>query len=246
MKQLNHFDRIYDYAEGQMDAGQQAAFEAELSANAGLRAEYDAFLASQKAMEFLAFDELGNMAKDVKPVAKVIPIWQRAWARAAAILLLLGIGLFWYANKEYKNEALVASYFMEPNLSPTRSEVDQRPSNLAATAFELSDLKEAIQLASSVPADSADYEDAQYVLGHAYFKNNQPGLAVSAFEKVTERSGDFESALYNRALAFIKMGEIAAAKKILSEMAENDNYSKQERASRLLKQLDSPLRCLMF
>ena len=120
MKQLNHFDRILDYAEGRMDDGQRAAFEAELSVNEGLREEYDAFRASQKALEVLAFEELGNMQGEVEKEGRAVPIWQRAWARAAAVLLLMGVGLFWYANGQYGNRSLADAYFMTPNVSSNR------------------------------------------------------------------------------------------------------------------------------
>ncbi|HFA52073.1 MAG TPA: hypothetical protein ENJ95_23905 [Bacteroidetes bacterium] len=250
MKELKHFDQIHAYAEGQMDSGQRQAFEKELTADAELRAEYDAFLASQKAMEVLAFEQLGKMMGSRSPGAgardvKVVPLWRRAWAQAAAVLLLAGAGLLWYANSQYKNELLADAYYIEPNLSPARGNGNGNLADQAAYAFESGNIEEAIRLAASADPGSSYFQDAQHILGHAYLKNGQFDLAVKAFEKVTNPEWADDSD-WHRALALLAAGRTDEAEKLLVDISNKNEEGYGKRADKLLDKLKSGWRKLVF
>ncbi|MEO1259001.1 MAG: hypothetical protein AAFZ15_09385 [Bacteroidota bacterium] len=240
MKPLNHFDRIFAYAEGQMDEGQRTAFEAELSADVGLRAEYDAYLASQKAVELLALEELANRAvKDEKKEPPIIPIWRKRWvqvAAAAAVLIAAAI-LFWPGSRSLTPPQLATKYYVAPNLSPDRNLADQNNLERSKEAYISGSMTDAIRLAGSVPPDSSDYIEAQFVLGHAYFKSNQHARSAAAFANVTMGS-DQGNAAFTRALALLLAGQTEAAKEALKVIIDKNNSSYVEEARKLWDDLD--------
>ena len=244
MKHLNHFDRIYAYAEGQMDEGQRTAFEAELLSNEELREEYDAFLASQKALEFLALEELENRTADRSssragsPNRKVVPIWRRRWMQvAAAAVILIGTTIWlWPGTSTLTPQEIAEKYYAEPNLSDLRGSTTTTTLNQAIEALEKDSLVNAIMLAGSVPEQSDDYMSARFLLGHAYFRSNFPALSAAAFAKVTSGK-DVKQAEYNRAIALCLADEKEEAMRLLTAIIERDDGDFVGKAKEVLESL---------
>lgn len=133
-KELDILENIEQYLRGRMTETERLDFEREMAADAALREEveayrrvFDGFQAArseQFADKLLQWDTDSEQAP---MTAKVVSIrrYLRPLAAAAALLLLVGIGLRWYAVKHYSNQAIVASMYVAPNLSGTMGDAGQ-------------------------------------------------------------------------------------------------------------------------
>ena len=240
---MTQFDRIESYAEGRMTAEGRAAFEAELSANAGLRAEYDAYLASQKIMEMLAFDELGKMADEhAERKIKVVPIWRKWGVAAAAAVAIIAVGLFWFAKANYGGASLADEFYAQPNLSAVRAEGGKRNKlDQAKDVFILGQYDRLISAIENIPPSDSNYMAFQFILGHAFLKNNMPGKAVAPLRRVMGSgiSETYENARWSLALALLASGQNEEALLILENIVENGTGGYPQRAEELIAHMRS-------
>lgn len=133
-KELDILEKIEQYLRGRMTETERLDFEREMAADVPLREEveayrkiFDGFQAArsdQFAEKLLQWDAESDQAATP---AKVVSIrhFLRPLAAAAALLLLVGIGLRWYAVKHYSDKAIVASMYVAPNLSGTMGDAGQ-------------------------------------------------------------------------------------------------------------------------
>ena len=59
--------------------------------------------------------------------------------------------------------------------------------------------------------ENADYSDGFYLLGNAYFADNQPEKALDAYKKCLDLSPRFTRARYNSGIIQIRLNNKAAA-----------------------------------
>ena len=146
---LKYFDQIKSYSEGSLSSVERKAFEEQLKVDEELHLEYDSYIASQKVMEVFGFDflekKLENRSKSKPKLFKLNP---KVWAIAAGIILLMGMGLFWFTNQNYGNGALVDKYYMMPNFSSTRSNGKAEALSTAADSFYKGNYGTSLQLIS--------------------------------------------------------------------------------------------------
>lgn len=240
---MSHFDRIESYAEGRMTAGARRAFEADLASDAELKAEYDAYLASQKVLEMLAFDELGKMAGEEKREAKVVPLWRRRGAVAAAAVAVLAIGLFWFADMENGNTALAEEFYAPPPPSTLRSlrfeTTDRQPLDEVQEAFELEEYGLLISAIENIPTSDSNYLHFQFLLGHAFLKNKNPGAAIAPLRRAAGSGNPnfSENAKWNLVIAHLAAGQTDTARQILTDISKNGSDGYPARAEELLTKL---------
>lgn len=187
MNELEYFDRVEAYAEGRMKAAEKQVFEKELDQNEMLRKEYEAYLASAKILDQLAFEQLRQKVAAIENRGKnrgLFPL-RRVLAIAAGLLLLLTIGSLWHYDRYFSNEALLAKYYEFPNVSGLKRAGDRALTfEEAYIAIAKKDFSTAINLLNSFPSTDPNYWEAQYILANLYLKTGQGQKAAETFERV--------------------------------------------------------------
>jgi hypothetical protein len=124
-KELDILENIEQYLRGSMTATERLDFEREMAADATLREEVEAYRRIFDGFQAARSEQFSQklLQWDAEPAqpsaAKVVSIrrFLRPLAAAAALLLMVGIGLRWYAVRHYSNEAIVESMYAAPNFS---------------------------------------------------------------------------------------------------------------------------------
>lgn len=101
MSEFKYTDRIEAYLEGRLKGEERSRFESELEVDAGLRAEYDAFVAAERAMGLMGFRAMLERAGESAPTE--LPA-KRKWLRwivpAAVLWVALLAWLLFFQKKE--------------------------------------------------------------------------------------------------------------------------------------------------
>lgn len=174
--------------------------------------------------------------------------WYRVAALAASVLLC--VGLFFYLNRaddaplSGSTEQLLAAHLSERYPSETgRGDKDAHTARKAArTAYTQERYAEATQHYQEITETERTAED-QFFLGLSYLyqKNGstQAVAALQAAQRMEEAAkGEYSQVIdWHLALAQLKNGEIAAAKRSLQQLIDGDTYVK-DKAIELLKTLE--------
>lgn len=239
---MNYFDEIEAYAQGQMTDEERKDFEGKLLVNPELKKEYDAYLASQRVLELLAYDELKNISEDKKRKVKLVSIW-RSWpAVAAAVFILFAVGLFWFAKVNYGNQNLANSFYDRPNVSDVRN-VSGELSLLNKTEidFDSGKYQAVINALENVSPTDSNYIHFQFLAGLSFLENGNNSRSILLLDKVVQ-SGNFdfyENAKWNLAIAHLSAGYLDKARGILKDISENGSGGYPAEADELLEKIDS-------
>ncbi|MCB0519030.1 MAG: hypothetical protein H6577_00905 [Lewinellaceae bacterium] len=144
MNNFNDISHIENYLLGRMPDAERKAFEAELSADALLRQEVEAY---QKIFSGFSVLKEEAFAVQVAQWAKAAPsqnhdnivpinkgatirtLWRRV-AVAASVVLLLGVAAAWWASQQYGDEKLVAAAYAPPLAAGTMGGPETQASEL--------------------------------------------------------------------------------------------------------------------
>lgn len=252
MKNLNHFDRVEAYIEGQIPAEERRQFEKELEENEDLKKEYEAYLASLQLLDELAFDALKHRAKSLENEKTSGSLsFRRAWAIAAGILLLLVAGGLGYANLFYSNEALIMAYSPGDNTlrrAHQGTEDTEHAYYIAFQAWQEGDLNSAISHLLTIPPADPAYPQAQYFLANLYLETDRPDQAIRIFEALLERNDIrfADSSEWGLVLAYLQKGDMQTLEARLEELIAQSNHPYHDEALSLKRKLDSFWRKLQW
>lgn len=245
MSDLIYFERVEAYAEGQMKAEDAAQFEKELQENNALKQEYEAYLASQKAMEGLAYDLLrAKMAKlEKKKEAKRFFIGRRMLSIAAGFLLLIAAtsGLL-YSNLSYSNQSLYADHFEFPNVSLIRGESDAESAyDNAVQAYQNKDFDTAVNELNAISAEESIYNSAQYFLGAVYLESKRPEQAASVFQNLLQKNDKRydKNVEWNLVLTYLQSGNTQEVNNRIDAILAEPNHPFANQARQLKKNMNS-------
>jgi anti-sigma factor RsiW len=132
------------YLNGKLQGPGLAAFEARLERDAAFSVEVNAYRQLQEGFQAVAGEAFINKihaweaAPQQQPALRVAA--RRPWlyrlAVAAAVLLVVGLALHWYAQANYTHTALVASYYQAPRSETTMGNGSQPGLSEVAQFFE--------------------------------------------------------------------------------------------------------------
>ena len=197
---------IEKYLEGQLDQKEQKAFQEQFGKSGSFRAKvedmkvlYDGFheLQVQNMVTEIKQWKEGNNHKINRTKGIVRRLYASPWAIAASILLIVGIGLFSYADHHYNNQKIAQKNYVPLDAQSILRGLNKMPATptkdssqvLIKNGFQAmiaGKNDEAIRLFSAVPSTDNSFSSSLFYLAHAYYKAGNYDLAVVAFSKVIE------------------------------------------------------------
>lgn len=249
MNDIQYLERIEAYLGGELSPEEHDAFEKELAENPDLKEEYDAYLLSLEVIDQMTFKNLMQKAAahEKKREARRFTISRRMLAVAACILLILGIGSFWYAGQNYSNQAVFAQHFQFPNtdnLIRGEDGEESEPVSIfreALWAYENQDLTKAVNLLASISEEAPNYNMAQYYLGNLYLESRRPKEATAAFEAFLSSPENryAEDSEWGLILAYLQKGEMETVNARLEKILTQPDHFHYDDARTLKRKLGS-------
>ncbi len=239
-------DLIDQYHQGKISRDD---FRQHLESDAELRREFELY---QEDMTLIrAAGKAALMKKAGEALAqheqkrlKIFPM-KRVLQVAAAFLILAAAWYFFSkTGAQRSGEELFATYFELP--APV-NERDGSASNSsqellwqsAMAAYSNKEFAKAIELlAPAVEQPGFPYaERGKLFLGLSYLMKNDSGQAIAVFENMSTESSYQQDATWYRALALLKMNNVAEARPVLEQIAGDQRHFKNGEAQEILKSL---------
>lgn len=226
-----YFDRIESYVEGTNPPEQKRQFEKDLEDDPSLKEEYQAYLATQRAVENLALDQVrakvAEVAQRQPETAKIFKLNRRIIAIAAGFLVLIAALTFLYGRQQYSDQNLFAQQYEAPNWSPIRgataatAQYDQ-----AILSLQKGNRKEAITGLSAIAKTDEVYANAQYTLGHLQLQEQQAADAVKTFETLRELNDKRyrENVEWFLTLAYLRAGNEIQANRQIGTILQDEKH----------------------
>ncbi len=233
---LEEEELLEQYWLGVLPATQRAAIEARLADDPAFAERARRQQTVLEGLDALRADtfaakikEWETQTEDKPKIRRLQPVWRLAVA--ASFLLVLGLGLRWYASANYGDQALLTNYYRTP-----------------ATVTNT----------MGAPETGEDRLTSAFNRAHRLMSEQQYDRAVTAFDTVrvqaaTAKVDDFtreyllDNAAFSRALALIGAdADETAIRTALEEVINDANSDYREEAERLLEQLDSFWRKVLF
>ena len=244
-------EQIKKYLTNNLTAQERNAFEQEM--------ENDPFL--MEAIEGLSMvngewsmDAINKVEEEVNSTidmkvhepkkGKVISLSFFRYAAAACIIGLLGFASFklFFVSKQLNEQAIYASYF-KPLTNPdatVRGENGLTAESQAIQAYEKEDYFEAVNAYQKLVSNNPDNVKNNLFLGISFLGTNQPKKAIEVLSKLTQSEAFHFDIKWYLALAYIKNKELQQAQLLLTNLAEQENYYKND-AQEILEKLDGKI-----
>ena len=220
------FERIESYLLDQMEDAEKATFEAEMAKDQTLAEQTEGLRSLILSSEIYGLQESMNkfhadLEEGEGKVKKLnAPFPLQRYLIAAAIGLLILIGIFSLPKGGDQNEQLFAAYFQaDPGLITSMSAGNNYAFNKAMVAYKEGKYKEAIGSWEKLYQNNPQNDSLNYFLGAAYLANAEPTKAIAYFEYVypLEESSFQQESLWYLGLAYLKAGEVEKAKEFLAK-----------------------------
>ena len=248
---MEHNDELQDYRRGRLSAEERAAVEARLQREPELTAELRRRQDLQRAIgasdaadmkaELQALEgELSGAATPVVPLRAPARHRLRIWLAAAAVLLLLGAGLWLYSQFQTATTPaeLYATYYAPyPNaLAPVvRGNEDLSPRERAMAAYEGGDYPSAAAQLAALPDATLD---TQFYQAISLLESERTGEAIQLLERLsTARFAYQPQAQWYLALANLRAERVAEARAALEALQRTDSDYRATEVAALLDAL---------
>lgn len=242
-----YFDRIESYVEGTNSAEEKREFENDLEENPDLQEEYQAYLATKKAIDEFVKEEILAKLDEIaqrKPVpeVKVLGLTRRTWAMAAGVLILIGALMFLYGHQEYSDDRLFAKQYERPSWDSNRGD---QPTNStydkAISSLQNNEVEEAADQLSKVGRDDEAYNVALYVMAHLQLQADAGEEAVETFNALKQQNDKRyqENVDWFLALAYLKVGEESMVDQQINTILQNEQHPYYQDALTLRSRLQS-------
>ncbi|NND63915.1 MAG: hypothetical protein HKN48_12065 [Flavobacteriaceae bacterium] len=233
--------RFENYLKNEMSSDERDAFEKELGNNPELASDFQNFKNTyqliQQAGRIELKETLEGFEEEMGTLSTnkgVIPLWvKRALPIAAVLIISIGIYQYYFANTGFTANEIYADYY----------EVYQAPSNLrtegqsqfvkwneAITFYNDGEFEAAAAAFKNSESEIPEYE-RNFYSGMASLAMDNPNLtsAIESFDQVLATDNDYnEQALWYKALALLRIGNLKEAKNLLYEILENESYMYQD------------------
>lgn len=164
---------------------------------------------------------------------------------AASIILLLSAG-YWGGQYYYQNDRIVATNILGDNDEELKRGASNNIEpgdkyNLGIKAYREQEYERAIELLLAAPDSTKEHVRFNLFLAKALLQSKQYQKAIYYLTQINKKGEFFEQRQWHLALAYLGVGREDKARTELSLIVEEE-WTYHEKATRLLKQLDSPLR----
>lgn len=210
------FERLEAYLDGSMEQEARVEFQKLLELEPQLQNTLSELEATRNAV--LA----GNLQKQLDGVHQKHQAANsiaeqgngKLWLRAAAVLALVGLGLF-FLLKPDKNEQLFAEYFTPASGLPTQmGTTDNYTFQDGMVDYRSEQYNEALAKWMPLLASAPNNDTLNYYMGVGHLANKSHSKATPYLQTVTqlENSKFQQDAAWYLALAYLELGEVETAK----------------------------------
>lgn len=240
MEELQYFERIEAYQDGQMSPIERQQFETDLEINEQLKSEYDAFIATTVALEWMVAEDFSKEQEDTQRNKFTLIKNKKSWiAIAASFLFLLFIGAGSFAKLNYSNETIVQDFYRSPNWTNTiRGQENETSRTKINLLLVNEDYQKLISYLEETQNDNSDYN---YLLANAYLKNKQANKAITTFQEVilSSNKDTKASAEWYLILSYLQNGDNEKAQNQLKFIIQNKHHPNYHKALELEEKLNS-------
>ena len=170
---------------------------------------------------------------------KKIPIYATVWFKAAIILIIPALSLWFYAFATYSDSHLAQSYYLQPVYEVERGNGNAQQQY--TSAFELFSNKDYYEV---LKVESNEV-DVLVLKAHAYYNLRELENALDVLDKVLNQETNDE-AEWLKINVLLNQGKVAYVRVLVDKMSLNSKHAYQKQAIKLQKDLRHPLRRLIF
>ncbi|GAB3922123.1 hypothetical protein [Larkinella terrae] len=239
---MNELERIEDYFSGRLPAEERARFETSLQTDSALAEAVAFYLAAQQAAQ----SEARNRRKaEFEKLRTETPVIRRlsalpAFALAASILLILGLGSYWLFQRQSPSAILLAEQYIQENYSHVSITMDGRSDSLQTgiSFYNAGKFREAGAVFNELVRHQPDNDRARQFAGLVALRTNQYAAAIDHFHRLSEQRDLFANpGLFLEALARLKRNQTddKARAEILLKIVVNQNLEGKAQAEKLLE-----------
>ncbi|RMG64837.1 MAG: hypothetical protein D6722_16430 [Bacteroidetes bacterium] len=229
-------ERIDAYLRGELSPAERQALEAELAADDALRVTFEAHRQLLGAIELEGARQT-LAAVMAKPLPQVRPLWARATpylAVAAAICLLM----VWAWPRQTPHRSLFETHYSPaPGLPTTLGETDALRQAEGMVAYKRGDYAGALSYWQPLLAQETASDTLRFFAGVAELGQGNAAAAADYLTPLTQKEGSAyqTDAAWYLGLAYLKLGQLPAARTVFQALAADDTYGPG--ASSLLEEL---------
>lgn len=167
-----------------------------------------------------------------------------SWLVAASLLFIISsLGLSFWANQNFSNEALIQKYSHEIDFNKIRT---SRKETIVNSKILNAYANKNYKVANILLQEQKETPSIQLQLlqGYLYLQLNEPQKAMLEFSKI-EATNDrrfIDNVKWYKVLAYLQMGEEVKSKTLLKTIIKTNKPWYEAQAKVLLKTLDHPLR----
>ena len=261
------YDIIEAYLTNELSANDRASFEGDIQSDAELRAEVERQRNLRLGLRALGIERTLLSAKahyqataspegaspemesaTVRPLARPLNTW-RYWAAAASIVLLLGVGYYFFRQQVVQGDEIAYAESFGPASSdqamkdfPTNAfPLTARPQLLDAFRnYRAGNYDRVIDQLKTLPTDKQTTYYKDYFLGLSYLANRQPAEALPLLNSARMAPGLAlrQKATWFLALAYVKDGQKNKALPMLKQISTDKANPFNDLAKRVLQKID--------
>ncbi|GAA4450291.1 hypothetical protein GCM10023189_10680 [Nibrella saemangeumensis] len=242
---MNKLERIDDYFNGRLTADEKQGFESSLQTDPDLADAVAFYLMARQAAKAESREQRLTQWNDRRQTvpARRISLWPYTTAAAACLLLLLGLGWYFFTGQNQPPTAteLADTYITQKyNQLPASMSGSADSLALGVNAYRKQQYTKADSIFSALLESKPDYSDALKYAGIVSLRTGNYDKAITHFNRLNQQTELLDtSGLILEALAYIKRGQPMdknQAKKLLQTVIDKNLEGKQE-AVELLKHL---------
>jgi len=237
--ELNHFEEIERYLDGEMTDQEKLAFEQRLTDEPLLKQEFDVLNSVVMQIQISKREELKSLLQkadqelDEKPITRTSGVRFWRYAIAASITLMIGLTVFlFYNNQPINREKLVAAYWQKDNGLPVLMGDSNANLANAMTAYKNGNYDYAFsQFEALQQTDTVLYYE-----GLCSFELRKD--AITFIKEVADNNNSvFQAkAKYYLMLLYVKADKKEAAIKLLRELIQVTDHPYREEILKLSKE----------
>jgi hypothetical protein len=233
-------ERVIRYVEGDMDAGERVAFEAELANDPALGADLAVAKKTIAGLHALGEDALRRELRDAEAeLDSVDPPGRsrRWWWAAAAAVILIGSGTWWLLANETPQYLAKEYALIEPGL-PVLMSTEGGTLDAIMNAYKQDELTTAHTLLTEALRSEPYNDTLVYFMGIVEDRQGNDEVANDLFERVPATSVFAARAHYSAAIIALRSGDVELARTELDHVGSSADVQLSAKSRELLARLD--------
>lgn len=256
MKDFTYLNRIEAYLDGHLSSEEQATFEQELKQNDLLKKEYEACLASELALDVLAFKGMMSRITQKESTRKeaskpALFFWtsQRRWTIAASFTMLMILTGLIYSYLNFSDTSIIVSNYeiSKPIYSDFKGDLEGSSIKRIKSAFQNKQYELVQNNLLSIESTHPDYGEYQLILGCTALQQGETQPAITIFNDLKNSNNiRRQRAQFLLILAYLQVHNELDAKSEMNRILQNPKHDFFKETQTLADDLNSFWRKWVF